>query len=207
MTSLYLWRQQQRERNRVRGALKIRFVGRALGVPAQPVDDRYTRRLILASHLAISASPAGHDDERIRWTAYFIGRRRGYSHSDLSITSDNSRSVHQLAADVQRRLVPRARAWADEEATKEAAYLQDQRAKDAQVRQLERILGPLPLDHHERSHHGEAFAIARHDLNGGSYRGVYTLRVSPHSWACVLSIAHLIAEDTRRAAATAEAFA
>ncbi len=70
------------------------------------------------------------------------------------------------------------------------------RARDAQVAELEQVLGPLQKSH-DRSHYTNGFSVRHDDLLGGSFDGRYRAEVRVRSWHCLLMIAKLVAEDAR----------
>lgn len=176
--------------------MKVRGVARLLG--GRFLDERAER----ASH-TIELAPTIHLWARRDWKKKDMihwGARcpSAQNYSGPSICTGMNRPVAAIAADLQRRLIPTARA-ACKSAMENAARTRDaEHARNAQIAELEQVLGPLRKAH-DQAHHAEGFSIRREDLLGASFDGRYRAEVRIRSWHSLLMIAKLVAEDARLA--------
>ena len=196
-------RQAKEERDAAALCLTVRGVARLLGgryVDESPERSGHTIELAPTVHLW--ARRDWRQKGMIHWGARCP---LASAHSVESVRTSLGRPVPAIAADLKRRLVPAAFA-ACKQAMSAAAEAKDkERARDAQLAQLEEILGPL-RNSHDRSHYDAqgGFCVRRDELLAGAYPGCYRAEVRVRSWHCLLMIAKLVAEDTRVAAALAE---
>jgi hypothetical protein len=195
-------RQAKEEREAAALCLTVRGVARLLG-------GRYLDETPGQSCHTIELAPTVHLWARRDW------RPKGMIHwgascplasirSVQSVRTRLGRAVPAIAADLKRRLVPAAFA-ACKQAMSAAAEAKDkERARDAQLAQLEEILGPLRNSHDRAHYDAHGFCVRRDELLAGAYPGCYRAEVRVRSWHCLLMIAKLVAEDARVAAILAE---
>lgn len=183
---------EQREAALLR--MKVRGVARLLGGRFLEDDAGHSSHTIeLAPTTHLWARRDWHKKNMIHWGARCPLTQNC---SAPSVCTGIDRPVTAITADLQRRLIPAARA-ACQAAMKAAAQANDrERARNAQIAELEQVLGPLRKAH-DRAHSTDGFSIRRDDLLGGSSEGRYRAEVRVRSWHCLLMIAKLVAEDAR----------
>ena len=176
--------------------LKVRGVARLLGGRFLDEDaERSSDTIELAPMIHLWARRDWKKKDMIHWGARCPSAQ---NYSGPSICTGINRSVGAIAADLQRRLIPSARA-ACKSAMEIAARTRDaEHARNAQIAELEQVLGPLRKAH-DQAHYANGFTIRREDLLGASFDGRYRAEVRVRSWHCMLMIAKLVAEDTRLA--------
>ncbi len=191
-------RQAREERQAALLRMKVRGVARLLGGRFLEEDaDRSSHTIELAPTVQLWARRDWQKKDMIHWGARCP---LAAHHSAPTVCTAIGRPVAAIAADLRRRLVPVAYA-ACKTAMENAARTRDQEhARNAQVAELEHVLGPLKKSHDNQSHYTEGFSIHRSDLVGGGFDGQYRAEVRVRSWHCLLMIAQLVAEDARLAA-------
>lgn len=190
-------RQAREERQAALLRMKVRGVARLLGGRFLDEDaDRSCHTIELAPTVHLWARRDWHRRDMIHW-----GTRcpLAPSHAARSVCTAIDRPVAAIAADLRRRLVPAAYSTC-KTAMENAARARDiEHARNAQIAELEQVLGPLKKSH-DQSHYTEGFSIRRSDLLGGGFDGQYRAEIRVRSWHCLIMIAQLIAEDRRIAA-------
>ncbi len=187
-------RQLREQREAAILRVKVRGVARLLGGRFLDEDaERSSHTIELAPTIHLWARRDWQKKSMIRWGARCPSAQNC---SAPSISTGINRSVAAIAADLQRRLIPEARASC-KSAMESAARARDaEHARNAQIAELEQVLGPLRKAH-DHAHYAEGFSIRREDLIGAAYDGRYRAEVRVRSWHCLLMIAKLVAEDTR----------
>lgn len=190
-------RQLREQREAALLRLKVRGVARLLGGRFLDEEaERSSHTIELAPTIHIWARRDWQKKNMIHWGARCPSAQ---NYSVPSICTGMNRPVGAIAADLQRRLIPAARAGC-KSAMENAARTRDtEHARNAQIAELEQVLGPLRKAH-DNAHYAEGFSIHREDLLGASFDGRYRAEVRVRSWHCLLMIAKLVAEDTRIAA-------
>ena len=189
-------RQLREQREAAHLRLKVRGVARLIGGRFRDEDaERSLHTIELAPTIHIWARRDWQKKNMIHWGARCPSAQ---NYSAPSICTGMNRPVAAIAADLQRRLIPTARA-ACKSAMENAARTRDaEHARNAQIAELEQVLGPLRKAH-DHAHYAKGFSIRREDLLGASFDGRYRAEVRVRSWHCLLMIAKLVAEDTRLA--------
>lgn len=180
----------QPDRQKLKAALKVRYVARAIG--ADLADRHYSLPdVMLATHTGLAAN---WRDGRIRWSPLYIKGETRYSNSELVITTSPDRSVADIVRDLQRRIIPQAREWCAREHAANAARKEKEVMKQARLAELAAVVGKF----HQRDgvHRADGVAISEYSLGGESARG-FECTVHVRSWHCLLMIARLVAEDGR----------
>lgn len=178
--------------------MKVRGVARLLsGRFIDENADRSCHTIELAPTVHLWARRDWQKKDMIHWGARCP---LAPNHSAPSVCTAIDRSVAAIAADLRRRLIGAAHA-ACKAAMENAAQVRDrEHARNAQIAELEQVLGPLKQSHDHQSQYTDGFSIHRSDLAGGGYKGEYRAEVRVRSWHCLLMIARLVAEDARVAA-------
>lgn len=187
-------RQLREQREAALLRMKVRGVARLLGGRFLTEDaERSSHTIELAPTIHLWARRDWQKKGMIHWGARCPSTQ---NYSAPSVCTAIDRPVAAIAADLRRRLIPAARASC-KAAMETAARARDtERARDAQIAELEQVLGPLRKAH-DHAHYTDGFSIRREDLLGGSFDGRYRAEVRVRSWHCLLMMAKLVAEDTR----------
>jgi hypothetical protein len=193
-------RQLREQREAALLRMKVRGVARLLGGRfLEEEAERSSHTIELAPTIQLWARRDWQKKNMIHWGA----RCPGAPHcSAPSVCTGINRSPAAIAADLQRRLIPAARAVCKSAMESRARALDTERARNAQIAELEQVLGPLQKTH-DQAHYTKGFSIRREDLIGASFDARYRAEVRVRSWHCLLMIAKLVAEDTRIAASEA----
>lgn len=194
-------RQLREQREAARLRMKVRGVARLLGGRFVEDDaERTTHTIELAPTIHLWARRDWQKKNMIHWGARCPSAQ---NYSAPSVCTGMERTVAAIAADLQRRLIPAARASCKAAMDAAARARDTERSRDAQIAELEQALGPLRKAH-DHAHYTDGFSIRREDLLGGSFDGRYRAEVRVRSWHCLLMIAKLVAEDARIAAERAD---
>lgn len=178
--------------------LKIRGVARRLGADIIETSELQPWiTLVIAPTVHLRARRSWQNQKMILWLAHCP---QASGSSPPSICTAVTRPCSALTADVQRRLIPTARAWCRAVA-ESAARAQDRaHAQRAKLAELEQVLGPM-RDTCDDSYAADGFTIRRDELVTAGYGNGYQAKLRVHSWHCLLMIAKLAAEDQRVAKA------
>lgn len=178
---------------------------------------RGVARLLGGRYLDAQSEHAGHTIElapTVQLWARHDWRKKGMIHWGArcpvaslatvpSVSTSEKRPVGAIAADLRRRLIPEAHR-ACRAAIGAAAVLKErEHARQANLAQLEAILGPMRLTG-DQWHYVDGFKIQHGDLLAHGLRGQFCAEVRVRSWHCLLMIARLVAEDARLAPPDAE---
>lgn len=180
--------------------LTVRGVARLLG--GRYLDDETEcacHTIELAPTVQLWARRDWQDKDKVKWGARCP---LAQVHSPECVRTSLGRPVAAIAADLKRRLLPAAFAVC-KKAMAAAEAKDKERAREAQLAQLEEILGPMRRENYHDSHYCDGFSIRRDELLAGAYPDRYRAEVRVHSWHCLLMIARLVAEDARTAAVAA----
>ena len=180
--------------------LKVRGVARRLGVEVIDAGGLQTWiTLALAPTVHLHARRSWQNKDMIQWSAH---SPLAQGNSRPGICTAIARPCSALAADVQRRLIPAARAWCRAVAESAAHEKDRAQAQRAKLAELEQALGPM-RETHDDAFATDGFSIRRGELRPSDYGNRYEARISVRSWHCLLMIGKLIAEDGRVAKASA----
>lgn len=183
---------EQRETALLR--MKVRGVARLLGGRFLVEDaERSSHTIELAPTIHLWARRDWQKKSMIHWGARCP---LAQNHSGPSVCTAIDRPIAAIVADLRRRLIPAAHVSCKAAMESAARARDSERARDAQIAELEQVLGPLRKAH-DRAHYTDGFSIRRDDLLGGSFDGRYRAEVRVRSWHCLLMIAKLVAEDAR----------
>jgi hypothetical protein len=180
--------------------LKVRGVARRLGADIIETSELQPwLTIVIAPTVHLRARRSWRNPKMILWLTHCP---QGSASEPPSICAAVTRPCSALTADVQRRLVPAARAWC-RKAVEAAARAQDRaQAQRAKRAELEQVLGPM-RDGHDDSYAADGFTIRRDEVVTAGYGRGYRANIQVHSWHCLLMIAKLVAEDQRIAKAEA----
>lgn len=189
---------EQREAAALR--LKVRGVARRLGADIVETSELQPWiTLVLAPTIHMRARRSWQNPKMILWLAHCP---QGSASEPPSICTAVTRPCSALTADVQRRLIPDARAWCRKVAEAAARSQERSRLMAAKRAELEEVLGPM-RDSYDDSYAADGFIIRRDELVTVGHGRGYRANIQIHSWHCLLMIAKLVAEDQRVAKADA----